>query len=446
VTEQQRTIVIITEGAAPALLDRWCAAGLLPGYARLRREGAHGALSAEGTPYEPPGLLSVLTGQRAADHGFFSYWTCHDPEYSPQVLGSGDRRHPLLWQQESFAGLRFACVGLFGTHPVEPMDGALISYPMHATLHACHPPDLQRRLAKDGIRPVHDVSIFWTGQPREHLLPRLLEADRQRGKAALALLPESDVVIVNLTCIDRTSHIYWQELEHGPEREQESAVFAAYRTCDQVIQDALALAGDHTDVLAFSEIGFGPLRDYCSINDDLERAGLLAKTPDGGIDWANTTAFEAVQGTHGMNINVRDRYKHGTVRAEDVDRVRAEVGSVLLEILNPRTGLPFFSSVATREEVYPGTATAGAPDLIMEPADWRYLPMGDPRWASHVHRTWQSGWHRRESFWAGLGPGFAPGHTDDAVASPIDIPVTLSRLHGRPVPEGWRGRPLGMPA
>lgn len=88
-TKQHRTIVIITEGAAPALLDRWCEAGALPGFARLRREGAHGPLSAEGTPYEPPGLLSVLTGRHAADHGFFSYWSCHDPEYSPRVLGSG---------------------------------------------------------------------------------------------------------------------------------------------------------------------------------------------------------------------------------------------------------------------------------------------------------------------------------------------------------------------
>ncbi|MGJ3560839.1 hypothetical protein ACR6C2_30120 [Streptomyces sp. INA 01156] len=58
--------------------------------------------------------------------------------------------------------------------------------------------------------------------------------------------------------------------------------------------------------------------------------------------------------------------------------------------------------------MYPGTATAGAPDLIMEPADWRYLPLGDPRWATHVHRTWQSGWHRRESFWQASAPASPP--------------------------------------
>ncbi|HEX4788908.1 MAG TPA: alkaline phosphatase family protein [Actinospica sp.] len=437
---RHRTIVIVTEGAAPELLDRWCARGLLPGFARLRASGAHGALEAEGTPYEPPGLLSLLTGRRAADHGHYSYWSCHDPEYSPRVLTTADRRHPLLWQHEAFAGMRFASIGIFGTHPVEPMDGSLISYPMNATLHACHPPSLQRALAKQGVRPVHDVSIFWTGQPRDQLLLQLLEADIQRGKAALALYEDSDIVMVNLTSIDRTSHIYWQELELGPVRETESAVFAAYRTCDRVIQDALERADENTDVLAFSEMGFGPLRDYCSINELMEQAGVLKHAP-GGVDWQRSRAFEAVQGTHGVNINVSGRYRDGIVVPKDYEAVRDEVSAVLAEQINPRTGLPFFARVLRREEVYPGEATAGAPDLILEPADWRYLPKGDPHWANHVHRDWQSGWHRRSSYWAGLGPGFGAGRVERTAAA-VDIPATLCRLHGRDVPVEWSGVPL----
>ncbi|MEU3752597.1 alkaline phosphatase family protein [Streptomyces olivoreticuli] len=441
-TIRQRVVVIITEGAAPELLDRWCAEGLLPGFAALRAQGSSGPLHAEGTPYEPPGLLSVLTGRRAADHGFYSYWTCHDPEYAPQVLTPENRRHPLLWQHEVFHGVRFASIGLFGTHPPEPFDGSLITYPMYATLHACHPRSLQRTLAKKGIRPVHDVSIFWTGQDRDELLPSLLEADVQRGRAALALLEESDVVIVNLTSIDRCSHIYWQELEHGPEHERDSAVFAAYRTCDQVIQDALRAADDRTSVMAFSEIGFGPLRNYCSINDEMEQAGFLTTAEDGRVDWTGSSAFEAVQGTHGVNINLRDRYKHGLVPERDYEKVRIDLAAALLERRNPRTGRPFFEAVRRREEVYPGEATQHAPDLILEPADWRYLPLGDPHWASHVHRDWQSGWHRRESYWSAVGPDFTGGARQTRIAAPVDIPATVCTLLGRDVPTDWDGVPL----
>lgn len=441
-TNRRRTIVMITEGAEPELLDRWCREGLLPGFARIRGGGSHGPLDAEGTPYEPPGLLSVLTGRPAADHGFYSYWTCHSPDYSPQIPTAKERRHPFLWEHEVFSGLKFTSIGVFGTHPPEPMNGSLISYPMYASLHACHPRDLPWKLAARGIRPVHDVSIFWTGQPREDLLPRLLEADVQRGRAALALLDDSDVVIVNLTSIDRTSHMYWQELELGPDEAADSAVLAAYRTCDQIIQDALAVADDHTDVMAFSEVGFGPLRSLCSINDAMESAGFLGTALDGGIDWPSTRAFEAVQGTHGVNLNVSGRYRYGQVSREDYPVVRADLMDALREFVNPRTGRPFFSDVRPREEVYPGVAVLDAPDLILEPADWRYLPMGDPQCTSDVSRAWQSGWHRRRSYWAGLGPGFTSGHVEKRVAAPVDIPATLCRLHGRDVPAEWPGRPL----
>lgn len=440
-----KAIVFITEGAAPELLDRWCSEGRLPGFSWLRAEGAHGALDAEGTPYEPPGLLSVLTGQRAADHGAFSYWTCHDPEYLPKVLTNEHRLFPLLWQQDVFADVRFSSIGLFGTHPPEPLNGSLITYPMFATLHACYPKDLQRTLARQGIRPVHDVSIFWTGQARDELLPQLLEADRQRGQTALTLAEDSDIVLVNLTSIDRTSHIYWQELERPDLDAEDSAVFAAYRTCDAIITQALDRVDEHTSVLAFSEIGFGPLRDYCSINELLEGAGFLTTAGGSTVNWDQTQAYEAVQGTHGVNINLQDRYKSGQVPWVDYAAVRADVAQALRSALNPRTGLPFFAAVQDREEVYPGSAVQGAPDLILEPADWRYLPLGDPNWASHVHRTWQSGWHRRRSYWAGLGPSFTAAANTDRVAAPVDISATLCQLMGREVPAEWAGTPLGSP-
>jgi predicted AlkP superfamily phosphohydrolase/phosphomutase len=400
-------------------------------------------LDAEGTPYEPPGLVSLLTGRRAADHGCYSYWTCHDPRYQPRVLSASDGRYPLLWQRPAMAGLRCASIGLFGTHPPDPMDGWLITYPMYASLHACYPRGLQRDLAKRGIRPVHDVSIFWTGQARTELLPQLLEADRQRGKAALALFDDgADVAIVNLTSIDRTSHIYWQELEREPCDEQSTAIFAAYRTADEIIGEAMRRVDERTSLIAFSEIGFGPLRAYCSINDILGQRGYLKTASDGSVDFASSRAFEAVQGTHGVNINMVGRYQDGQVEEADYEQVRAEVAAALREAINPRTGLPLLSAVSFREDIYPGEATGQAPDLILEPADWRYLPLGDPHWASHVNRTWQSGWHRRSSYWAGFGTRFSANSSAGQVASVPDITATVLDLLARDPDPGDAGRTL----
>jgi predicted AlkP superfamily phosphohydrolase/phosphomutase len=438
-----RTIVIVTEGATPELLDQWIAAGRLPNFARLFALGTNGELQAEGVPYEPPGLLSLLTGHRAGDHGFFSYWSCHDPEYRPQVLGAEQRRQPLLWQQPELAGRRFASIGLFGTHPPEPSDGWVISYPMYPTLRASQPPGLQRELAAAGLPLSHDTSIWWHGQAKDSLLPKLLEADRRRGAAAMSLFDRgADAVLVNLTSIDRTSHIFWQELELGPDRIEDAAILAAYRVADEVIGEALRRADENTSVLAFSEIGFGPLRSYCAVNDDLADAKLLARDSAGSVDWATTTAFEAVQGTHGVNINVRGRYKEGTVGPEDYERVRAEVAERLLAVLNPRTGLPLLAAVAPREEIYHGDAVAQAPDLVLEPADWRYLPLGDQSWAKHVHRTWQSGWHRGRSYWAAAGAGVPAGAAPARVATPVDMAATVVHLLGRDLPAAFAGVPV----
>lgn len=436
-----RVIAVITEGATPELLDRWVADGRLPNFARLFAEGVRGDLDAEGVPYEPPGLVSLLTGHRPGDHGIFSYWTCHDPEYRPQVENGEHRRHPLLWQQPELAGLRFASIGLFGTHPPEPMDGWVVSYPMQLTLRACYPTQLRRDLAAHGIAPTHDTAIWWHGQAKDEFVPDVLEADRRRGQAAMLLYDQgADAVLVNLTAIDRLSHIFWQELELGADHTEDAAIFAAYQLADQVIGDALDRADERTSVLAFSEIGFGPLRAYCAVNDDLAQAGLQARTPDGAVDWAATTAFEAVQGTHGVNINVRGRYKNGVVAPEDYEQVRADVAAQLSTVVNPRTGRPMFAGVSPREQIYRGEAVSAAPDLILEPADWRYLPLGDQTWAKQVHRTWQSGWHRRRSYWALAGAGGTV--SGPAVAAPVDVAATLVHLLGRDLPSGLAGTPL----
>lgn len=452
-TSRQRIIVVITEGAEPRLIGRWRAAGLLPAFDALAAQGASGPLDAEGTPYEPPGLVSLLTGQRAADHGCYSYWTCHDPQYQPKVLTSADGRYPLLWQRPDLAEAKVASIGLFGTHPPQPLNGWLITYPMYASLHACYPRDLQRQLAGRGIRPVHDVSIFWTGQKRDELLPRLIEADRQRGRAAMALFDDgADVVIVNLTSIDRTSHIYWHELEQlgdfgGDRGERKNcAVLDAYRAADAVIAEAMSRIDENTHVIAFSEIGFGPLRAYCSVNDILADQGFLKSGSDNSVEFGATKAFEAVQGTHGVNINVTGRYADGQVSTSDYESVREDVAAALGEAINPRTGLPMFEAVSRREDVYQGSATDLAPDLILEPADWRYLPLGDPQWATHVNRTWQSGWHRRRSYWAAAGPRFLAGRRADHVAAVPDITATMLDALARDPAESCAGTTLCDPA
>ncbi len=437
--------MIVTEGASPGLLHDWCMRGLLPGFAHLFDAGASGMLESSVVPYEAPGLLTALTGEDPGTHGWFSYWNVHPADYIPRPLTSGDLRVPFIWQRPDLTGRTFGVINVFGTHPPLPLNGYLISYPTHQTLRTSYPPSLLVGLSRQGLAVSHDVSVWFSGQARDAFVSAVLQADERRGEIAIEFARRGvECIVVNLTAIDRLSHCYWQELEAGTRVAfEDGAVLRAYRCCDRVLQRLIDTLDADSSLFAFSEIGFGPLRAFCSMNDQLAEAGLLAWDDRAAerVRWEKTAAFEAVQGTQGVNINVAGRYEHGIVPRAEYESCRDRVIAALKAQINAHTGLPFVSTVSRREDVHPGVACGNAPDLIVQPFDQRYLPLGDAYWARHVRRSLQSGWHRRGSYWAGIGPAFPAGRTSDT-GRLGDVAATVYHMLDEPIPLDLPGRPL----
>jgi predicted AlkP superfamily phosphohydrolase/phosphomutase len=432
-TMRKRAVVVITEGAPLGVLREFIDAGFLPGFAALFQQSAWGELASHVVPYEPPGLMTAFTGAPSSEHRWYSYWTVHERDHKPRVLTSNDLRVKPFWMRPEYADTHFSIINVLGTHPPIAIPGELISYPMGQTLKASYPSDLLASLLKQDLPYTHDVSTWYKGQPKNDFVSRVVDADRRRVALARHFYETgSDVVIVNLTSIDRTCHYYWQELEPGsPVPRSESAILAAFQCADELIQSLLNSLDQQTTLLVFSEIGFGPLRHYISVNEFLAKAGLLAwKNPGTEVDWTRTVAAEAVQGTSGININLAGRYDNGTVQKQDYERVRSETAAVLREAVNRYTGRNLFSAVVQREDVYEGAGVEYAPDLILFPEDHRYLPLGDPVWALHVNRPLQSGWHRDHSYWAVAGPATSPGERLET-ASLLQILPTIQYALGR---------------
>ncbi|HEX3763099.1 MAG TPA: alkaline phosphatase family protein [Kofleriaceae bacterium] len=445
---RRRCIVVVTEGASWPLVRQWSADGHLPGFRRLFASGTAGRLVSGPVPYEVPGITSMVTGRRPGDHGFFSFWAAQNPGYAPRVLEPRELAAPPIWRRPECADRKFALVNVFGTHPPEPINGWVLSYAMSQTLRSSYPRELALELAARDIRYPQEVSVWYAGQPRDAFVAQICDVDRRRALAALELWQRgADVVFLVLTSLDRAGHHYWQELEPGsPFATRDTAMFAAFTTCDRIIARLLERVDDHTSVIAASEQGFGPNRAYLSINRELARAGLLAYREPGdepadehAIDWARTRAFEAVQGTHGVNLNLVGRNQHGLVAPGDHAAVRDEVAACLRAAINPHTGLPMFRAVQPREAVHAGAAVDRAPDLVVEPLDERYPPLGDPLWAGRVHRRWHSGWHRRESYFAAVGPAFRAGAEVDGVA-PEDVAASVYHACGLAIPDDFAGQ------
>jgi predicted AlkP superfamily phosphohydrolase/phosphomutase len=441
---RRRTIVLVTQGASVELLERWVSAGRLPAFAQLFARGVHGQLISGPVPYEVPGIVSVVTGRTPGEHGMFSFWSSHERHDEPRVLASNEMLAQPAWRRPELGDLKFGLINVYGTHPPAEINGWVLSYAMEQTLRSSYPGSLMMELAQRGVRYAQDVSTWYSGQARGDFLPKVLEADRHRGLACQYLWEQgADVIFVVLTSLDRTGHHYWQELEPGaPIAEQESAPFQGFAMCDAILGRLLELAGDQATLIALSEQGFGPLRAYVSVNRALARRGFLAYADpgsDSAIDWSHTSAFETAQGTHGIDLNLKGRSSPGRIDAADFERVRSELISLLREVDNPHTGLKLFRSVQRREEVYSGPHVSRAPDIILEPLDERYQPLGHPHWARRVNRAWHSGWHRRQSYFAVCGPSVRqrwaarPGAT-------IDVLPTLFAALGRDVPRDLEGQ------
>ncbi len=178
----------------------------------------------------------------------------------------------------------------------------------------------------------------------------LFAVESRRVKVAVKLLAEVDVLITNFTLADRVSHFYWQELDdESPFAKEETAIFKAYQLLDKTVGSVKQKLPHDSHLLIFSKIGFGPLLEYVRINDYLKDAAFLAYTDQGSIRWQKTVAFEAVQGSHGININDNERYENGRVSWADYPKIRNDLIEYVKTIVNPRTGLPLFNKVICRQ-------------------------------------------------------------------------------------------------
>lgn len=402
----RKLYMISFEGMNPDLVEQWIDAGYLTNFKRLKREGSLGEISCSRVPYESSGLMSALSGKSDSEHGIYSYWHVHNRDYMPKVHESGEIKESCFFNQNRFSELTKAVVNVFGTHPVYEMNGYLVSYAMERTLRYTYPQALLRKLGRQGLPYVQDMGAFYKKQGKHQFMDEVMRVERMRHEVCRELLKKDlDVYIFNYTCIDRVCHFYMNELYNPQICLADTAVFQMYQYCNSLLGEYLdRVEKEDGRLIVFSSVGFGKLEHFVEINQYLAKKGLLSWSEQGRIpDWRNTTAFESVQGSHGININKAGRYAHGIINEDEFSDVLIEVMEALKEMENPYTHKPMFQTVIPGAQYYDSNPMA--PDIMLEPMDWEYLPYGDTYWSDRVSRHSQSGWHRNRSVCGSFGQG-----------------------------------------
>jgi len=424
-------IIAILEGANRDHFNKAARSGLAPWWTKNISDDDIVHLECGPAPYEPSNLATAFTGFGRGHHGCFSYWRMRHPEHKrPEILNSHDMKKEWIWNWPELQGLKKAVVNVQLTYPPQPLEGYLISYLMNQTLRYTYPADLAHQMAQKGIRYGHDVSAFYEGQGSKWLLDRTQEIAEYQLETALTLAEEVDLLVVNLTLIDRVSHFFWDTFENL-DPQNISPLALSYAQVDASLAK-LDLASKNDPMILFSEFSFGPIDGFISIDDHLQKAKLLQTDANFGVDGKKPYAREAPQGAHGIichepNINgSADNLIDETIDA--LTKSRDEGGN------------PIISSIWRSEEIYDGDYVLLAPDIIFEPADPCKPPLGDPRWAHHVNRHLQTGWHRNEGF-ATLIRG--PRKLAEFGFTLIDVAPTIAALLGREYPSAIKGQPFG---
>jgi predicted AlkP superfamily phosphohydrolase/phosphomutase len=179
---------------------------------------------------------------------------------------------------------------------------------------------------------------------------------------------------------DRTQHMFWRSLdrEHPNYSESFAREFShvipnMYRQMDDVLGDVLARIDDKTTLLVVSDHGFTTFRHAVGLNSWLVENGYMTLLPTANglgrelfadVDWKKTRAYAL--GFCSLYLNLEGREKHGVVPpGQEADALAVELVSKLREFRDPDNGNQVIRNVYLGKEVYRGTQTGHAPDLII---------------------------------------------------------------------------------
>jgi predicted AlkP superfamily phosphohydrolase/phosphomutase len=496
-----KLLVIGLDAASYNYLDPWFASGELPHLSALFKRSAYGTLRSTVPPVTSVAWTSMTTGLDPGQLGIYDMVGHCPGSYNFLPATFLNTHHRAIWDLLSGKGLKSAVVGVPSTYPAHPINGVLITgfdSPINGNAHT-YPADWAQELT------AHNLRFPW------ETLDKLLKMENHRqvgqimdtyiacwreitqAKAAITRHvwqeSEPDFCMVVFSSTDHIVH-------HAASRDD---VLRVYRDVDQAIGHILeSVDQENTWVMLTSDHGsletdylvsiYRLLHDHgwISFRDEVALENLrwlvrrvaprfaapLAKfwewapvllrrllswpviyveprlqSSYGNIDWSRTAVF--ARDSHGpLYLNVRGREPQGCVEpGEPYEQLRSTIIAAMENTQDPQTGQPLFAWVQRGEMVYRPPYAAPPPDLVFEPADWKYkFVMGFHTHAlvrpnrHDAHHYVEHGWHTPWGIFAIAGPEVQPGRLREAAIA--DIAPTVLHLLAQPLPDDLAGKPI----
>ncbi|MCB2186844.1 MAG: alkaline phosphatase family protein [Deltaproteobacteria bacterium] len=444
-----RVLFLGLDGVGRDLATHLAARGVMPHLGRLLALAPAWETVSPLPEVSPVCWTSLFSGQGPAAHGIFGFAHPVPGSWAIQPVDSTLVAAPRLWNLASAAGLRSVVLNVPLTYPAEPLHGSLVAGFVTPDLaRGVYPPELLPRLLALGYRPEADLD---TGRDDPGALAADLECALEvRLTLFEQMLSENwNLYVAVVTDTDRVNHFLWPALwddAHplaGPARRVYALVDEFLGRVWQKVAPQVE-SGEITFLIA-ADHAFGPIRSEVYLNRWLAQEGYLlyeGQPPHERILPA-TRALALDPGR--IYLNYAGRFPGGWLTpGREAGRLLESLAAGLSALRFSRVEIGPDGPRLTEEapiarvhlgrDLYPGAASAAAPDLVAEAAPGYSLRGGLDK-AGVFGLSHLTGTHRPRGglAWGLPAPGERPARVEGlgrlaARALGLDLPGEAKKI------------------
>lgn len=487
-----RLVIVGFDGATWSLLDPLAASGRMPNLAALLKSSVHAPLRSVQPPVTAPAWVTLATGVNPGRHGCFDFNAPDGGLSKLRPLQAWDIAEKTFYEILEERGRRCILVNLPVTYPPLTKHVTLTSLLTQGD-NAVFPEGLKsKHPALGDYRVFPDARLRVQGKRDEYLKDiRAVESARFACVQALWNKPW-DCFFAVFSGTDWVSHEAFPAMEAGRFDEEPEAA-GMFEDVDRYLGWVAARLGPEDHLLLVSDHGFRTAKGVFYLNEWLEEQGYLVpdyrrpafppshRMEQAALDAAQgrsrvpafalravhrneaarifAKAYRKLGGTWpasltvdpgrsrasaltaecmGVTVHEAGRFPEGPVPPGAADELRRELRETLSGLRDP-DGEAVFASVDRREDVYSGSRTDEAADLLLGPGPWG-VAAAIKALKTIPFDAHPMGIHAPEGVFLGYGRAFSQGRVGPGNVDLLDLTPLMVYLLGEAVPEGLDGR------
>lgn len=360
-TGNKKAVILGLDGVSHSLLVEYMKRGIMPELSSLCTKGHLLKMRSSLPEISSVAWSSFITGVNPGQHGIFGFMEIDKETYEYTFPNFNSLITRPLWERENIKTVAF---NIPQTYPARHMNGVMVSGFVALDLKKAVYPDR----VFDYLNSIDyriDVNARLASENPEAFFNELFFAFDKRKKAIEYLYANEDwdLFIGTVTETDRLHHFFYDSAFDGKYYDIFKKLYAEI---DKLIGKMAENAhNDGAVFLTCSDHGFTDISTEVYLNRWLIENGYLKLTGNNGLKGITNESKAFCLDPSRIYIHSKNKYKHGSVAAEESKELKEELKKRFSEITFE--GQRIIKDVYLKDDIFHGAQTSEAPDIYLLP-------------------------------------------------------------------------------